>query len=68
MPITDYFSILQKKRKIYIPSDGVGDLQHRYCDYCNDLLSYEGEYDHQKKRSITNNHHSYCPIKTAKKN
>jgi len=30
------------------------------------LLLYEGEYDHQKKRSITNNHHSYCPIKNGK--
>jgi hypothetical protein len=61
-----FFYIAEEKKDI--PSDGVGDLQPRYCDYCNDLLLYEGEYDHQKKRSITNNHHSYCPIKTAKKN
>jgi hypothetical protein len=59
-----FFYIAEEKKDI--PSDGVGDLEPRYCDYCDDLLFYESEYDHQKKRSITNNHHNYCPIKNGK--
>jgi hypothetical protein len=59
-----FFYIAEEKKDI--PSDGVGDLEPRYCDYCDDLILYESEYDHQKKRSITNNHHKYCPIKNSK--
>jgi hypothetical protein len=59
-----FFYIAEEKKDI--PSDGVGDLQPRYCKYCNDFLLYESQHDHQKKRSDTNNHYRSCPIKNKK--
>jgi hypothetical protein len=42
-----FFYIAEEKKDI--PSDGVGDLQPRYCDYCNDFLYYESAYEYNEE-------------------